>query len=498
MSLFNYTSLAKYLLSNSMHLKQGMYSIHNHSFRKIYPIIPYTVSINNLYQSNVNYHQSKADNLYQLLLASESMYRFLKTNHETPNLFQQLLNKYWQQTIFFSESTPSYTKYIYQQSKADSIITRSKRKKFLINLSKSLLSGRIDSQAFFHSNNHFSPYIQYAWRKGFNVSIPKKLPSFNLKTQKDHNYSLNKNEQALSSILQNNHFPLFVVVNGYNQMIIAEPAEELLTRRSLINMFYQWYCDHCLSGKNGSKIYDGWFFINPQDASEYKNYIQRQYFRSSKDHKLNIFSTSLDFYYRLSRLSISKIQFRLLPDLIEVSKLLTDNKHRKNLIFHPKQKYGKTFFQGQPIYLIQPVINFASKIDKFKKILYYYQLPDDPLSNKYNAIFLSKEDALIAWNKFRKEKPWLNLPNKPTLLVYNLEDFLKDREFNNNNNDLIGQDFVLVPGKDAYQEIQQSSKLVSQKTWLDFISDYFSSYLLLGKLWSVRIVSSLTTRQPPR
>jgi hypothetical protein len=484
MSLFNYISLAQYLSFYSIDIKTKTQSIHASCFRGIYPVLLNTISVKNLRRNSSSYYDNKSKNLSQVLLASESMYRFLKTSHVTPNLFQQLVNKYWQQTIFFSESTPLYTKYIY------------KRKKFLISFSKALLSGRIDSQVFFNTNNNLSPYVQYSWRKGFNFSLPQKWQSLHLKTKKYQSYLFNNNQKALNGILRNNHFPLFVVVNGFKQMIIAEPAEELLTRGSLINTLYHWYCDNFLLENNYSKIYDGWFFINPQDANEYKNYIQRQYLRSSQDHKLNIFSTSLDFYYRLNRLSISKMQFRLLPDLIEVSKLLTDSKHRKNLIFHPKQKYGKTFFQGQPIYLIQPTVNFAgkSKIDKFKKILHYYQLPSDPLNKKYNAIFFSKTDALIAWNKFRKENLVLNLPSSPTLLVYNLEDFLKDREINNDYNNLVGQDFLLVPGKDAYQRIQQSSKLMTQKTWYD----YFSSYLLLGKLWSLRTVWSLTARQPPR
>jgi hypothetical protein len=492
MSLFSVMSLAAFSKIISINIKQQQNNILSVSWlnRKNYMHF-ITISFRN---SSFNKNQYSDQN--KILLATEYMYRFRKLNKVKPNLFQQLINKYWQQTVFLSESTSLSSQHIHQQGKKDSIITKSEHKKFLIDFSKALLAGRIDSQGFLSIDNTISPYIQYIWRKSFNLPLPKYWKNLWI-AQRTSRFP-NKYQEELINILNKNNFPLFIVINGFKQMIIAEPSEELLINRSLINMIYQWYHDHFLWKNDNNKIYEGLFFVNPEDAIEYKNYIQKQYIRSSTYHSLDILPTGLDIYYQLNRVSPPRIHFHLLPDLAEISKLLNENQQNKNFIFHPNQKYGKTFFQGQPIYFIQPLINILDKQHQTSVINYYYKIPNDPLNKKYNPIFLNKEDALFAWANFRKNTQSYKLPHKPVLLIYNLEDFLKDHENNNVTQSYIPyKDFLLIPGRNSYQEIKKSKIIIQQQSWSNIFSDYCSSYLLLGKIWTQRIIWSLSSRQPP-
>nr|QHO64204.1 hypothetical protein [Lympha mucosa] len=296
-------------------------------------------------------------------------------------------------------------------------------------------------------------------------------------------------------MLQSNKFPLFIVANGLNQMVIAEPGEQLAARTSLIESVYRWYSDHFLSKKYNNKIYEGWFFVNPHDAIEYKDCIRNKYLRSSKHNGLDILAASIDFYYRLNRQVTSHIRFRLLPDLLEVSKLVKSRSYRKDLIFHPKQKYGKSYFQGQPIYLIQSINNSARKNNHKKAINYFYHLPNDPLNKKYNPVFFNKDVALVAWANFRKQMPLMKLPNKPVLMVYNLEDFLKDYE-RNLDLQIHNEQFLLVPSKEVYKEISKNSANFIKQNWLERLYHKCYPYLLTCNIWSKRAIWSLTSRQP--
>jgi hypothetical protein len=200
----------------------------------------------------------------------------------------------------------------------------------------------------------------------------------------------------------------------------------------------------------------------------------------------------------LNRQSTSNVHFRLLPDLLEVSKLVKMRSYRKDLIFHPKQKYGKSHFQGQPIYLIKSIDNLAHKKNHTKPVNYFYHLPNDPLNKKYNLIFFNKDVALVAWANFRKQMPLMKLPHKPILMVYNLEDFLKDYEHDLDlQTHLHYKQFLLVPSKEAYKEISKNSEDFIKQKGLQRLYNRCYPYLLKCAIWSKRAIWSLTSRQPP-
>jgi hypothetical protein len=487
MSLFNFISLVSFSQSFSTNVKleePKMYCFCLLDTKNL------TMNVKALHVKSNFY---KKNNNYQLLLATESAHRFTRTSINKHNLFQELINKYWQQTVFLSNPTSLSEKYTNNLAQKDTLAIKNQNKKNMIDFSKALISGRINTKAYFDSNNSLSPYIQYIWKKGYNIQLSRLSNKWYFSNKRDKLF--HEKQTTLINILKYNNFPLFIIANSFNQMVIAEPGEALVLHSNLIDTVSKWYYDHCIS-KYSDRIYEGWFFVNPHDAIEYKNYIESKYLRSSRQHGLKTIATGIDFYYRLSRQATSRIHFRLLPDLLEISKLVRYKAYRKDLVFHPKQKYGKFYFQGQPIYLIQATNNLASKKNNTQMIDYFYSMPNNSLSKKYSPVFFSKEVAVIAWSNFRKQMPLLNLPKRPILIVYNLEDFLKDYE-NNIDMPLINKHFLLVPGKEVYEEINRHSTVFINKNFLKHICSYFYPSLLKGHLWTKRAIWSLTNRQPP-
>jgi hypothetical protein len=431
----------------------------------------------------------------QLFLATESVYRFGKLHAKKSNLFQALIDKYWEQKIFISVSTPLSKKYVTRLAKKETVIMRNTRKQLFVQLSKALLGRRIN----IYSANHNILDVQqlrssiiYNLKKSFNIEAPKHWTRL-WKNQRTINFP-SLLQLSLLNKLQYNYFPLFTVVNGLRQIIVAEPAEELNFDNNLASSLYQWYYDRFIWEKDNSIIHEGWFFISPQDAEEYKEYIRIKYPRSANLNQLKILCTGIDFYYQLNRISPPRIQFRLFPDLVEVGKLIKNSKHRKDLTFDSRQKYGKDFFQGQPIYFIEPVICKKLYSNNRAVVNYYYQTPLDSFKQKYPAVFFNKSVAIMAWEKFKTMMPDYKLPKYPKLRVYNLEDFIKDHESDELTNQ---QKFLLVPSEESYKRINDITHEEQQNHGLYQMAQSSSALILRAKLWSKKIVLSLTSRQPP-
>ena len=435
----------------------------------------------------------ESNNSHQkLLIAAESIYRFSNSYNGNPGLINDLINKYWQQTIFLSVSNPLSKEYINQITKQDSLLIKQLKKKLLISFSNSLLDGRINSNTVVQPNSTTGlPFscVKYQWKKGFNLTSPLNL----LKNIKRGNnvYFPNKTQQKLIQKLKNNNIPLFVVTNCFRQIIVSEPSNKILNQRNITNNLLHWYTDRVLRSQQDQGLYESWFFVNPKDADEYKTHMVSQYNRSSKQHKLAITSSNLDFYYRLNRDAPAKMEFRLFPDLQEVGKLLKDYKKMKNIIFDKRQNYGKSYFQGQPLYFIEPTVGSKKNTKEKVSIDYYYNIPHDISLKKYTAVFLSKDSALQGWKYFKEQMKEYKLPIEPKLRVYNLEDFLKDLEVTKDNN------ILFVPGLDSYQQVEQQHLQAKGKAQLVWTREYATSSISTAQLWFRRIILSLTSRQPP-
>lgn len=436
-----------------------------------------------------NYYESNTSKI-----AAESIYRFSKLNNLTPGLWQELINRYWQQTIFLSISNPTTQKYINQLSKQEILLSKNKKKKLLLNFTKALLYGHIETNSIIATTNNAKESkepltVKYIWKKGLNIKKPKYWNGL-WQNQRTPNFP-NKFQNILLTQLQSNQFPIFTVINGFKQLIVAEPANELIKRNNIGNSLYEWYYDRFLWNKDIGGIYEGWFFINYQDAEEYKNYIADKYATSTKQNKLAIMFTGVNFYYRLNRTAPPKTEFRLFPDLEEVANLLTKKAYRNNIIFDKKQNYGRYYFQGQPIYMIEPMTCKIKNSRKSEVVNYYYQTSEYNQKIQHAPIFFNKETALLAWKNFYQSNSKYHLPSQPILRVYNLEDFLKDQE------QKVPDKFLFIPSQDSYQQIKSDYLKEQNMNSYQSITQNSSSYFLTGKLWLKRIIWSLTSRQPP-
>uniref|UniRef100_UPI003002AA9B hypothetical protein n=1 Tax=Anunuuluaehu liula TaxID=3049639 RepID=UPI003002AA9B len=407
------------------------------------------------------------------------------------NFIVQLLNKYWQETIFLSQ--PNLLSETYSsQLKSDGIaVYKSRYKKFLFDFSKALISGRIEAtlqqQKDINTVSNNVTEIKYIWRKGLNFSLPKNIFNFLLyKRQLDFP---NPTQLVLMKKLQQNKLPVFTIINNFNQIVVAEPSNELISKRGPINQIYQLYYDNFLWEKDHKPVYEGLFFVNPEDALEYQEYIKNKHINSSKYNNLNVFASGLDFYYKLVRISPPRVQFHLIPDLKELGKLIYKYQYYKNITFHNKQKHGRYFFQGQPIYLIQPILSKNKQTGKMNLVKYVYSLSRNETKQEYEAIFMNYQVALLAWQKFIEQNCNYNLPNKPNILIYNLEDFLKLYE---NNSDICNKNLLFVPIQESYEFVKANTSNKSQRNVSQILLKQFLRLQIITK----RIVWSLTSRQP--
>nr|WDZ67902.1 hypothetical protein [Gracilaria vermiculophylla] len=401
----------------------------------------------------------------------------------------KLINKYWQEKIFLSIPSVDSEKYINQLKSEGILVCKNEQKKFLLDFSKSLLSGRIETSLnFSNTNSKKSPYLSYIWKKGFNFAIPKKItfPLFHDKT-----LSLNKEQVNFLRQLDNQPVPLFLVVNHFNQMILADSTETIVSNSNILDQLYRWYYNKFLLNEQNRPIYYGLFFINPMDAKEYMKYISRQHKFSSGNDKFNLFLSPLSIYYKFTRINLSNVQFRIIPDLEEISRLLYRYRYYRNLKFYKYQKYGKSFFQGQPIYIIEPFSAYDKKNGKVKLLNYYYgdKFNLNHSNKEFSAIFTNYVTLLKAWKKFKQKHVEYNIPSKPKVLIYNLEDFIKKNEYNSNIKD---KNILLIPSQTSYQFIKHY-QFVNKDNRLKRI---FSNKFLSLKILSQRIIWSLTTRQP--
>jgi hypothetical protein len=132
---------------------------------------------------------------------------------------------------------------------------------------------------------------------------------------------------------------------------------------------------------------------------------------------------------------------------------------------HPKQKYSRDWFQGNPIY----VLKFHKSLRD--KTIAPYSFQD---SYEKKLIFFSKEDALKAWKVFLAKKSQFSLNTKPSIEIYNLENFLIDLE-NTPDNSL---ELSFIPPYKSYIELKSRT---SQQPVLK--SSFTQEYLYKTRLY---------------
>jgi hypothetical protein len=257
------------------------------------------------------------------------------------------------------------------------------------------------------------------------------------------NFPTREQKSLLAKLKQ---VPVYAVVNKQNELITASPREydnfnSLQWLKNKYHEIFLWEYDE-------GSISVNLFFMNKEDASSYLHEICKKEPKEAENLGLKVRTIGLDVFYRLNRTSAPRTQSRLVGDLEEISSILTKYSYESTCAMHPKQKYSKNWFQGNPIYILK----FHKNLRDAALIPYSFQD-----SYEKNLIFFSKEDAMRAWKVFLIKESKLSLNTKPNIEIYNLESFLLDLE----NTPSSSLDLTFIPPFKSYIELksQQNQKV---------------------------------------
>nr|WKD83374.1 hypothetical protein [Neopyropia yezoensis] len=314
---------------------------------------------------------------------------------------------------------------------------------------------------------------RYIWGKSWKPSIILSC----LKNKKNSKIS-DASKKFLTEQLSAS--PVFVVKNGFNEIILGHPLSRV-KRGGVNNLMHAF--SNLLNQSNATyPISTGLFFFHPDDAFEFKDFIISVNPLAAKHMEISVEPVGLHFAYKMNRNISSDTQFSFIPDFKEVGDLLFKYRKGNHLVFHKNQHYGKDFFQGQPIYMIQP-ITFKDRAGKLNIIKF------TGLNDTREIIFTNLEAANRSWAHFIKRNSQLKSIKNPTLLVYNLESFLKDQE-RLDNQDL--NKFVVITNKESYLATKELIALPDSNSFSKHLKLNIKPKLFFVKLWVRRLFSTLT------
>jgi hypothetical protein len=373
---------------------------------------------------------------------------------------QKLFNTLWSQEVFLSANSKSLNNYNIRLNSLKGNKKHNFQKSLLAKFSKALFNGSIQVSltGFSNSSTKNLSSLEYLWAKNFKLQA---LKINDIMQDSVNSKAINSIVNLFDKRLHLDHVPLFTISNHLGQMIISEPPTDL----NIVN--YQ--NPHSSTKTHYSNIYHGFFFISYQDAEEYMSYMKQYYKLDNKD--LKIFTGNLKMFYKLMSKFDDRVCFRLIPDLRELSQLIKSYRHYRHISFHKNQKYGRNYFQGQPLYFVkQGKKNISYKLWKNS-------------DKEHNLVFFNYDDAIKVCNKINMQIKKVNI------LAYNLEYFIQD-QLQADIND--SSSFFIIPSEKSY--------LFTKKSQLKDKSQLLYSSCLNGissiSLWSKRILWSLTSRKP--
>ena len=210
-------------------------------------------------------------------------------------------------------------------------------------------------------------------------------------------------EQQKTILTELKRVPVYTVVNGNNEIILASPREE--TNKNSLQWFYNQYYNWFIWKNDEGPITVGLFFSNKEDAESYLHEVCLKDLRGAQNSGLSIQSTGLDTFYYLNRTSNPRVQLRMISNLEELDLLLRINIKKKLSLINPKQKYGKNWFKGTPIYILR-TDQIISKENK--KLVFFSRKDVDKVLEIYSNKGLDTKEH--------------------TVEIYNLENYLLDLE----------------------------------------------------------------------
>lgn len=297
-----------------------------------------------------------------------------------------------------------------------------------------------------------------------------------------------RNKKTLESSNVSNKFlidqlsasPVFVVKNGFNEIILGYPQSSI--KRGSVNHISSSNLSLLNHSNPICPASTGLFFFHPDDAFEFKDFIKSVNPLSAKNLEIDVEPVGLHFAYKMNRNLSSGTQFSFIPDFKEVGDLIFKHQKDKHLVFHKHQHYGKNFFQGQPIYIIQPI--HVTDQNGNQRIVKFTGLNDDR-----EVIFTNLEAANKSWTNFIKNHSELASVKRPNLLVYNLESFLKDKERLHKKG---FQKFVVITSKDAYITTKELQAVQYSNSLFKHLKLNIKPKLFFLKLWVRRLIFALT------
>lgn len=251
--------------------------------------------------------------------------------------------------------------------------------------------------------------------------------------------------------------PVYTVVNGNNEIILASPREE--SSDNSLKWFYKQYYNWFVWKNDDGPITVGLFFSNREDAESYLHEICLKDPRGAQNLGLSVKSTGLDTFYYLNRTSNPQVQLKMISDLEELDLLLRIN-IKKNLSFvNPKQKYGKNWFKGTPIYILRG---------------------DEISRNENNNEKKEKVKKLVFFSKKDVEKTLKISNHKEAILeIYNFENYLLDLE-KSSCADI--ERIKFIPSYVSYQEIDQNI----EKSTIEISQDKKIKRIFVEKIKSIQ------------
>lgn len=327
--------------------------------------------------------------------------------------------------------------------------------------------------------------IKYKWQKGLNLLLPHQIHS--LSTRSSNNSFPDKNQELIINNLKS--FPVFAVKNGFHEILLGKSSYDC--KKNWRSYLYDIYVDTFLAHKNVNPASLGFFFFNPNDALEFENTVFSRYPYNAAELEVKTTPISIHHAYILNRTINSKIQFKFVPDLEEIVKLLKTYKYENKIQFHQKQVHGKDFFQGQPIYMVKPEwLNKKHQIS----VIEAYNKTFNASSSKSIIIYTSRDAAYKGWEKFINKNPSMRLPKKPPLLVYNFEKFILDCESASSK---ASTDFTIITNHDSYMFCDKFNSSHNVNTSVEALYNKLKTKTLFIKIWIKRILWSVTTTHSP-
>ena len=248
--------------------------------------------------------------------------------------------------------------------------------------------------------------------------------------------------------------PVYVVVTDNQELVMATPRED--QEETFFDWLYRKYYNWFVWTEDNGPISIALFFLNKEDAHLYLQEIGKKNPSCAEKTNLHVQLTSLDTFYKLNRTSAPGTQAKLIADLEEIHNVAFDYIPKNLHAINPKQKHNKTLYQGNPIYILKPIVVKHGST----KSLIDYKITDT-FNNTYTRnVFFKLKDAYMAWDKFCENNPSLKLPLVPNIEIYNLESYLLDLE--ESEIELIKSNYFVTP-QISFQDIKEELQLATNK-----------------------------------